>query len=374
MKQQRTNTAKAIEHSAQPPISKYENPFLKRFKVLLPSSINLDNLLLDHPFQPSYHKNKPLVQRDRLAYVLGQIYSSLVNTTGENFPENQWTSICSINLQKVIKNYKEYVQYAIDIGLIVCNDDYYFNNDALFTKTRCMKYKFSKKYFDKTTRWTSYYIYDKHVIEKSKRWSVKPYTEQIQYYNILRSFDHLNIDLDAARLTLNDIYPSNPEIVDFQIDLARRLKYKELQSFTIGKTGRLYTPFSNLKKEIRQHITLNGQQLYEIDLVNSIPYMSLVLFDNDRLEHHKVISDLVIKANPILNPAQITDNEIRLYRDCMDMGWGVNSYLGLGRGIHVHLGKNQNIPKSANIEKFKEMVLDGSVYQFMSDIWNADHL
>ncbi len=346
------------------------NVFSYKWDVYLPSTIRLDNILLDYPLTVTYNEDNPIKIRDNLAYILGQIHSSLVNKKGDKFPSNQYTPICAKNFQKVVKNYKQYLEYAENLGIIQNDGNYYFNNDREDVKTKCIHYKFTERYFDSNTKWYKYSIYDSKIRSAAVRFG-QPLREHKKYINLKTMFDYIGVDLKACRKTLESIYPKDSQEIEGQLDTARRINHRALRSFSVGKTGRLYSPFSNLHKSLRKHVTLNGEQLFELDIVSSIPYMSLVLFDNERLEKSPNINRLLRQSNKYITPELITDQDIRIVEDKV-RGWGKHSYIGKGIGIHVHIGKNDHLDTTPNIKRFKSMVLDGTLYEYLSEHWNND--
>ena len=348
------------------------NPMINRVVVYLPKSINLDNLMFDYPMKNvSYHEKKPQRRKDNIAYLLGQIYSSLYIKSGDPFPDNEYTHICSEYLKSVVSNYQQYMEYLKDIRVIDCDESYHINREYGWVETYCKSYRYSEKYFPKGTGWYKYVIYDPDLVLKHKNrfmFSANDRPEWKQYGRLKDLLDYIRIDVDDAKSTLESLYPGDEDTVDMQLELVRRLRYKDLWTFKIGKTGRLYTPLSNLNKNLRPLIRVQGEPLVEIDIKSSIPFMSLVLFDNNRLKRNKTVRKILEDANPTLRYTYLSKRLVDVKTNILQ-NWESKSFLFMGDSISY---SNRN-SYPYNIRHYIELVQSGDVYQYMTDKWNQDH-
>lgn len=346
------------------------NPFVRNYNVFLPDKLNLDQLMLEFPIDLVSFKDDPQKLLDNAKYILGQIYSSRFNETHEFQPTNEFTNLCFNNMRSVVRDYKKYINYFLKIGVVLRDGYFFWNIDKHpWDISKCMGYKFTDKYFPKGTKWKKYTIYDKNIVRKRGNRSMVFYGENSKYNPLIDCFYSLSVDMDGATNTLLDLYPDREDIVEQQLELLRRIKTPELWSFTIGKTGRLYNPISNINKNLRKHFKLNGSPLFEIDIKNSIPYQSLVLFDNEKISKNEIINNILKNSNKYLLR---NNNEIkkRIYSKIYK-GWRGDSYLYLNNDIHLNATKKDNYCLPYNIQLFIEKVLDGTIYEFLTDEWNS---
>lgn len=347
------------------------NPFVKRIVVYLPDIINLDNILFDYPMKTvQYHAKNPQRRKDNVAYLLGQIYSSLYIKSGKPFPENEFTHVCTEYLKPIVNNYNQYFEYLKDVGVIDSDDSYHYSREYLDSKTYCKSYKYSKKYFPEGTGWRKYVIYDPELVQRYNSRLMLSFNERPEWKKYGRMKDLLSIvriDLQDAESLLQQIYPGDEDTVDMQMELVRRLKYDSLWTFKVGKTGRLYTPLSNLNKNIRSLIRVGGRPLFEIDIKSSIPFMSLVLFDNHRLKNNGAIRKILEDSNPYISYKYLPKRKVDIKKNILQ-NWESKSFLFMGDMISYP--KRNSYPH--NIQKYVDLVKSGDIYNHMAQKWNSD--
>jgi len=167
-----------------------------------------------------------------------------------------------------------------------------------------MKYIVGKKSFGyRLNRHTSYHasvkkipinnrILCKHklseIVEKEKK-----ITETKRFYsNLTQWFDGLEIDKEGAINRIEQPYPEQKggirgtrkgKASDWEkryrsIQAIEKLANKEFYYNVDENVGRFHSNLTNLKKELRNFITYNGQKLVNIDIKNAQPLFSTLLF------------------------------------------------------------------------------------------------
>jgi len=263
------------------------------------------------------------------------------------------------------------MEYLKDIRVIDCDESYHINREYSWVETYCKSYRYSEKYFPEGTGWYKYVIYDPDLVLKHKNrfmFSGNERPEWKQYGRLKDVLDYIRIDIDDAKSALESLYPSDEDTVDMQLELVRRLRYKGLWTFKIGKTGRLYTPLSNLNKNLRPLIRVQREPLVEIDIKSSIPFMSLVLFDNKRLKRNKTVRKILEDANPTLRYTYLSKRLVDVKTNILQ-NWESKSFLFMGDSISY---SNRN-SYPYNIRNYIELVQSGDVYEYMADKWNQDN-
>ncbi len=102
--------------------------------------------------------------------------------------------------------------------------------------------------------------------------------------------------------------------------------------------GRLHTNLTTMHKELRNFITYKGQKLVAVDISNSQPYISTILFnkevyDNQNKEVNKIVSNYI-------------SNTLRE---------GIISYIMLVKSDVIHVGKG--------FQRFVDLVVNGRFYE-----------
>lgn len=325
------------------------NIFKQHFKIKLPCQIDLDQILLEYPIQVTIHKNNPLRIRDRAAFILGQIMNAHFNPQRE-FDKKGFTALSSVILQSTIKNYKQYLDYFVDIGVIRTNGGY----SNFKGRERSRGFKFVEKI--DTTEYYDYFIYDHHFLNTI--FSIqRPKSVRSKYNYLYKWFTEIEIPIDKAMDILGDDNKYQQQLVE---NIADPFFYKLKQ----GKTNRLFTHITQLKKQLRQLIQFRGVETIEIDIKNSIPYFSLLLFDNVRLKKDPIINKILHTSNPTI----LDEFDCKL-NSTIGEGIILDSYLWLGSS-QIMLGETDPLEESYDdITKFRNGVLDGNIYTQLADLW-----
>jgi hypothetical protein len=253
-------------------------------KVFIPEKLDVDRMLEKVP--PT---DIPNFKKDELLYVLGQI-THIQAYGGDKVRADGLVPIHSQTLQRVVRNYNKYLSYLTDAGVLRCEP---FYTPGYGSKM----YGFRPKYI---CRNKVYYITDTRLNAKFSKVSKKHDNAKNKHKNLWAWFrkGKLMIDKEGALACLANMYPENPPPSDDEFDgVDRRIenivKYNahaltvehfydrdRAPHFSTDVTaGRLHTPLTNLKKELRNFVSYNGAPLACLDVKNCQPYLTLLLFN-----------------------------------------------------------------------------------------------
>jgi hypothetical protein len=269
-------------------------------KAVLPEGFDIDEHCVSYP--PTRYGFKKF-NRDHALYILTQI--TLVPVRNKDLADqikDNLTPLYSILLRKVVHNYNDYLSYFEKTRVIYINRKYrpgvFFPGEAL-----SRGYRFVGEYTGPEVEQIDYSAKFTKTLAKKRR----------QEYQLLKKeYDHLtkwlwpicHLEIDAA--TANEFLQLRRQA---QIEIpslrdTRRhpiygtveqkdpnVQYKHakanvnnLLSKDIGCTvdqtvGRMHTVLTNMKSDLRHLVTHAGEPLVSIDITNSQPYLSTMLFN-----------------------------------------------------------------------------------------------
>ena len=295
---------------------------LQTYTLFIPESIDIDTIL---------QKNKPNFpfKRDKFVYMIHLInYVSAVKKD----EESEFTSLYSLLLKdKFGSDYVKYLDYLMHNGIISKNNQY----STIYHQSK--SYKISDLH--KSSKLKEIIITDRVTIRKVKNFSnleakgfVKILPEKSlenletfnKWFNEKLTIDIEGVDSFLTKLKLkeqtdydfaNEAYMANKkdkilkkkleDLKDPDRAYARRIipafKIKNKQfDLTIDRTsGRLHSPLTQLKKELRPYLRYNGEKLVSIDIKNSQPYLSTVLFNRKYFNLNKMGVRLKLYNNSV---------------------------------------------------------------------------
>lgn len=230
-------------------------------------------------------------KRDKLAYLM-----HLINYIRSNDKRMQyrytWVNLNSTILQQQgIANYNEYLKLLTDYGVVLC-DNYYLAGGG-----KSKGYKFTSAY---ELGVKSYEITDFTLRQRLEKVYLKLLNGNKKYKNLKRWFnENLTINSDLLRLYINeecvmknrfsglldtDLEGTKDPIIQFncaQINL-ERFEKTECQNFTVDEFGyRFHSLLTNSRGILRKALKYNGKNLASIDISNSQPYFSTILFNKE---------------------------------------------------------------------------------------------
>lgn len=254
-------------------------------KMFIPENLDVDALLKAYP-PHGIHKFK----KEHLLYIL-HLITAIPATNKDLDCFKGFVPIYSPVLQKKIRNYRVYLDYLVSrTRILVTNNQY-------IVGLRSKGYQFNPRFSKRV----------KPVIDQQQLLQTALRTENAISANKSKKYNHvlkwynpcLQIDYDLAKAYIKEDLErklKNPGLRDFD---AKNQQFKnpytqyncsELNIDRIyngffvlsvdNNVHRLHSAISNLKSEIRNCITYNGQNLVSIDIKNSQPYISTGILKN----------------------------------------------------------------------------------------------
>ena len=267
----------------------------------LPSNLDLEGIVKKNP--PDFKFNNT-----QCKYLLNLIYSIPIQNKSIELVRN-YTPIYSKLLKNKIPNYALYYQYLENNGVIEINNSYNLG--------RSKGYRYTEVYQGEIKAERIHCKKVKKYIQKDCKYCRKT---EVRYYHLMRWLSEgLVIDLEKARgynqkllnLKLQGILPKDKNKRGFNKDPMLQYNTAEILFLKIQQNDflpsvdntsyRLHSPLTQIKSEFRNFITYKGKRLISLDLKNSQPYISTVLFNplfwtpNSTFNIFKINSNKVIE-------------------------------------------------------------------------------
>jgi hypothetical protein len=204
--------------------------------------------------------------------------------------DEKWFPLYSPLLQSVSRDYSYEIRLLVQMGVIEQDKIYIVGKSS-------RKYRFTEKYSGQDYKWIKVNDFQfRKTINKARRIFKATMKANTRGYSFLtRWFDEnrLTIDVNGAKCWI-DSYKQ--QLFDEQKDngfsdarinniaVGAKLCVEKIHEgdfrYNFDDNGRrFHTNLTNLKKELRRFIRLDGEALTSIDLKNSQPYLALKLFD-----------------------------------------------------------------------------------------------
>ena len=245
----------------------------------IPSSVDLGGFLEKHP--PAF------------SYKIDYFYSLLEHITKgmdeQDLDANEgYINMNAQKMQSFNHNYKRYVKHLLDNGFILTDMNY-------IPGSKSMAFLLNN-YKDHNAQVTQIPITD-FVIRKNKRAELQIDINNIQEtdkkYNHIAKWFNSKLQINAAGATnmIEAMYPAQTGPIRGKkrgkpSDWAKRYKAifainkfanQEFYYSVDGNVGRFHSNLTNIKREIRNHITYDGHKLVNVDIKNSQPLFSTLL-------------------------------------------------------------------------------------------------
>ena len=294
---------------------------------LLPSPFDLDHLLKKHTPKFSYKKDYFYHLVDVIARKMDFLDPS---------DRNLRVNLQAKQLQSFNENYKRYVEYLKEVGVITVDDHYQTNE---YTKG----YKLTADYYNGEVY--SIPVEDYTIKKKYKNYIAKVHKERLKntenYTYLTKWFnDNLTIDREAAIAEVDKLFPLYYHYHSGDTKIGGKLLYrkngarhKALRtiarihakdfSYNVDSTiGRFHSNLTNLKKELRKHISFKGQKLVSIDIKNSQPLLSNILLNQqfysspllNQINNNIPISTINYWQKNILSIIMLRENDVNSHQ------------------------------------------------------------
>ncbi|MGV0968969.1 hypothetical protein ACTS9M_07070 [Empedobacter sp. ULE_I136] len=299
---------------------------IKSIVAFIPESLDLDKLLKENPPEFNYHV-------DNFKYLLTLMYENYDTQKYDDYGDI-YTNLNAQLLQRRIRNYREHLDYLKKHNIIYENKQYIpgvksrgfsFHNifgvakikEVLITNQKLIS-KINKFYYlddkneikllndelniDYITKWLNpkylkidcakaeQYLYDladkERLSEKIRESVIQKFKKNKKLYNqkdIEKGVELIVMNKFNCRLRVLKLF--NKGIFNQIVD---------------NTAGRLHTTLTQLKGDLRQFITFKNENLVAIDIVNSQPYLSYSLLNEESFVRNN-ISEKVSLLNPRFN-------------------------------------------------------------------------
>ena len=248
----------------------------------IPSSFDMETLLKNHP--PDFRW-----KIDHFYYIIDYLSRGM---DLEDLDDNGgYINVNAKKLQREIHNYKDYLDYLLNCKVIRTDKKYVVGKKSF-------GYRISRNSYHKATV-TKIPVKDliacRHKLAEIEERKKKLNQTKKQYPHLTNWFDLLQIDREGAIAETERLYPeltgairgtrkgkaSRWEKRYKAIAAIDKIANKEFYYSVDENVGRFHSNLTNLKKELRNYLTYNGQKLVNIDIKNSQPLFSTILFYQD---------------------------------------------------------------------------------------------
>lgn len=309
----------------------------------IPISVDLDGFLKKYP--PSFK-----YKIDHFYYIVDYLVRGM---DIEDLDDNSgFVNTNAKRLQRVNHEYKKYLDHLLKHRFL--------RTDMIYIVGKKSKGYMINKYTDNTNYAfkqipiSDFVIHKKRIREINEQNAVIEATRK-KYPYLTKWFDGLEIDREKAVEALEEVFPikttgirgtakgkaSNMAKRYKALMAIEKIKDKKFFYSIDQNVGRFHSNLTNLKKEIRNYITYQGQILVNVDIKNSQPLFSTLLLNKE-----------FYSRNTLYNISSIPD-----YNSFLSNIY--HSYSSLTIMVVKSLEKTD----SQNIKKYIEIVNSGSFYE-----------
>lgn len=259
---------------------------IRRKRIALPENFDLELHKAQYP--PQEYGFQHIAFRDFKALYILNLLAEIPGRNSDLIREDGFVPIHTPRLRNHIKDYKFYIDYLVNTGVLVCDRQYIIGEKSMW-------YKWTDLYMDKefhpieseignyedpkpdnTKDRKNYphlfYWYDQHKLQ------INP-----QAYNYAGTICRLKMQDDSHKSwdwNRDKNCPKNPNTQ--YLAALRNINLISAQEYepNIDKTVyRLHSVLTYIQKDLRNFITYDGQSLVSIDIKNCQPYLSSLLLN-----------------------------------------------------------------------------------------------
>ena len=248
----------------------------------IPSSIDLESLLEKHP--PKFKRPYKI---DYFYYFIELLcdmmeYNDLDGNGG-------YVNLNAQLMQNIVHNYKEYLDYLLKHRIFRTDKKY-------IVGVKSMGYVIDKLHYDAEIVEIEIknFVIRRNRATKNKAIEQEMKTTCAKYSYLTKWFnDKLQIDAEGANAKIEELFPEpKGGIRGTRRGKACKATKKYSAKLAVHKlvrsnfyykvdenVGRFHSNLTNIKKELRHYITYDGETLVNVDIKNSQPLLSSILFD-----------------------------------------------------------------------------------------------
>ncbi|MCA6068730.1 hypothetical protein JI747_016300 [Chryseobacterium sp. RG1] len=266
----------------------------KKLSLYIPQNFDIDKLVKDNPPTFKYH-------RDYFIYLIHLITDIPIRNKDENM---FYVPFYSSLIQRRVREYRKYLDYLVSNNVLIENRQY-----IVGSKSRGFRFHINYQ-----TEIKHIYITKRPLIKSILKFIhldkfdnneiIIENNEELSY--LLKWFNgKLDIDFASAKNYLQHLYEIEKRSHNiFTSDkpcnamgrynsrymVLLKLKRQEFLHTIDSTAGRLHTILTQLKGDLRQFVTYDGKPLVAVDITNSQPYLSTVLFNEEKFKENNILS------------------------------------------------------------------------------------
>jgi len=331
--------------------------FAKYYLSAIPHNLNVGAVLARSPIEVDEHKKAPQKVLDKLHYTLGVLFWQYKKQRkdGHISSSDDCVRINAGALSDVVGNkYAKYIQWLIKSGIIESNGSWQKLPNG---KGKSTGFRYTEKYREGIRKPVMVYVYNDTIYRNVTKKAICPKTKS-KYQHQYNFFKDLDYDDSEAERILNQVYPHKEDQHKREIQIHRlnKIRYAGLDDvpvapFHTGDTGRLYTPLSHLKSELRAALRYKGKPLVEVDIKSSIPWISTFLLCKEFIESKQSVL-----------PSYCS----KLFSSNNSIYSSIDSYIMLSKKE----GSSSTNEYKEDVCRYIEDVRTGDIYQLLADLWN----
>lgn len=248
--------------------------------------------------------------KDRMAYIIGLI-SSIPASNKDSITEDGYVRIYSKHIQDFFPDYKCYLDYLIDTGVIISNDHYEIGKHSIgykfaphYENVGLVKYVYHRNIKDAELSSTAVpaqtFNKDTNTLEdnplvnlpylshwyKDSKLTINPdarkYAWQVKEKNFAAGISSWDDNHDKWDERNKRYFKKNPRS---QYNAAmHNIAAIEMGAYNAkidSNVHRLHSAITNMQKDYRNFLKYDGQELTAIDISNSQPFLLCILFNPD---------------------------------------------------------------------------------------------
>lgn len=312
----------------------------KTYPVYIPRNLDIDELISKYP------PNIPRFQKDKLMYIISLIYYIPMRLKKFDFEaEDGYIPINSEILKFRVREYPDYLKYLLETGVFEKRTDYKYKVGITSSG-----YRFTSQYNTVPKRMKiSWYRLIKAICTNNKKEekiiidvTKEPLDYLEKWWNEKLQFDYVGAKRWLDETLQKEIQQNMPHcerryfVRRIVID---KFKNREFIIHQDSTSGRVHTLLTQLKSELRKFIKYDGKTLVAIDIVNSQPYLTIALINEEAFLNNNM------------------SERIKIYNDRND----INSC------IMLTLSDEKKEPQK-DLRDFIEFVSNGEFYEMFGEL------
>jgi hypothetical protein len=248
----------------------------------IPSSIDLESLLKKHP--PQF---KTKYKIDYFYYFIELLFEMMeYNDLDGN---DGYVNLNAKLMQAIVHNYKEYFDYLLKHRIFRTDKKYIVGAKSMGYVINHLNYNSEIVEIE-----IKDFVIRRNRSKKNKALEQEMKATCVKYSYLTKWFnDKLQIDVEGANQKIEELFPepkggikgtrrgkASKTTKKYSAKLAvKKIEGGDFYYKVDDNVGRFHSNLTNIKKELRHFITYDGETLVNVDIKNSQPLLSSILFD-----------------------------------------------------------------------------------------------